>query len=131
MLPTVKTSEEGEEITVKSETRKIWSIITDLKYIYFIIYLYFPGVTIGFYATFLSNLVQHSIPQEAGQSDADYEDRINYLKGYVFIVLGVSQALTGLVMNQWFEKYCKFKLAIIGTGVVEAAAFISFLCYYL
>ena len=80
----------------------MFAIMGNFKYIFFNIYLYFPGITIGFYATFLANLVKNSIPQEPDQSDADYNDRINYLKGYVFIALGVSQALTGLVMNRWF-----------------------------
>lgn len=53
------------------------------------------------------------------------------MKGYIFIALGVSQALTGLVMNRFFEKFCKFKLAIIGTVIVELAGFLSLLCYYL
>ena len=80
----------------------MFKIMCNIKYIFFIIYLYFPGVTIGFYATFLSSLVKGSNSQEVDESDKDYEDRINYLKGYIFIALGVSQALTGLIMNRFF-----------------------------
>ena len=50
----------------------MFNIMCNIKYIYFIIYLYFPGITIGFYATFLVNLVQGSIPQETDESDSDY-----------------------------------------------------------
>lgn len=32
-------------------------------------------------------------------------------------------------MNRFAEKFCKFKLAIIGTLIVEVAAFTSFICY--
>lgn len=53
------------------------------------------------------------------------------MRGYVFIALGVSQAITGFIMNRFFEPFCKFKLAIIGTVVVELAAFISMLCFFL
>ena len=102
MLPSVKASSDNEEVTVKGEAKKMFAIMGNTKYIFFNIYLYFPGITIGFYATFLANLVKGAVPQDAGEADADYNDRINYLKGYVFIALGVSQALTGLVMNQWF-----------------------------
>ena len=34
-------------------------------------------------------------------------------------------------MNRWFEKFCKFKLAIIGTAIVELAGFVSMLCFFL
>lgn len=53
------------------------------------------------------------------------------MRGYVLIALGVSQAATGFVMNRWFEPFCKFKLGIIGTAIVELAAFVSMLCYFL
>lgn len=33
-------------------------------------------------------------------------------------------------MNRVGEKFCKFKLATVGTLIVEAAAFTSFVCYY-
>lgn len=33
------------------------------KYRYLVVYMYFPGVTIGFYATFLANMVKRSLPQ--------------------------------------------------------------------
>ncbi len=34
-------------------------------------------------------------------------------------------------MNRFAEKYCKFKLAVSGTLIVEVAGFISLLCYFL
>lgn len=53
------------------------------------------------------------------------------MRGYVFIALGVSQAITGLVLNRLFEPLCKYKLSIIGTVIVELAAFASMLCFFL
>ncbi len=63
LLPKVESSEEGEEITIKNEVSKIMNILKDKKYIYLNIYMFFPGVTIGFYASFLSTLVSESLPQ--------------------------------------------------------------------
>jgi hypothetical protein len=48
----------------------------------------------------------------------------------VFIALGMSQVMMGLVMNRYSEKYCKYKLAIVGTILVELASFASIICYY-
>lgn len=49
--------------------------------------------------------------------------------GYVFIALGVSQACFGIFMNRFGERFCKFKLTISGTILVEFAGFMSLLCY--
>lgn len=53
------------------------------------------------------------------------------MRGYVFITLGVTQAISGFIINRFFEPFCKYKLAIVGTAIVEAATFASFLCYHL
>lgn len=34
-------------------------------------------------------------------------------------------------MNRFAEKYCKFRLAVTGTLLVEIAGFVSLLCYFL
>lgn len=57
--------------------------------------------------------------------------RVNEYEGYVFITLGLSQILTGFWMNRFSEKFNTFKLATIGTLMVEMAGFVSFVCYYL
>lgn len=103
----------------------------DTKYIFLVIYMYFPGLTIGFYATFVSTLVSSSIPIDAGETTEDYDSRLNYMRGYVFIALGISQAITGLILNRFFEPFCKYKLSIVGTVIVELAAFASMLCFFL
>ena len=41
----------------------MFNIMGNKKYLYMVIYMYFPGVTIGFYATFLAGLVQKCLPQ--------------------------------------------------------------------
>lgn len=57
-------------------------------------------MAIGFYATFLFKLVGLSIKKDDGEIDDDYKKRVSYYTGFVFIALGISQALTGFVMNR-------------------------------
>ena len=47
----------------------MFAIMGNAKYKFFNIYLYFPGITIGFYATFLANLVKRAVPQDFGEVD--------------------------------------------------------------
>ena len=110
---------------------KITTILKEARYKFLNIYLFFPGVTIGFYATFVSTLVAESLPQGADESTDDYDKRIDTMRGYVFITLGVTQAISGFIINRFFEPFCKYKLAIVGTAIVEAAIFASMLCYHL
>ena len=91
----------------------------------------FPGLTIGFYAGFLYKLVKINLPQAEGESEDDYQQRLNEFNGYVFISLGFSQLFTGLIMNRVAEKFSKFKLAIVGTLIVEMAGFTSFITYFI
>jgi hypothetical protein len=65
-----------------------------------LIYFFFPGVSIAFYATFLFKLVGLSIKQDPNESDDNYKQKVSYYTGYVFIALGVSQALCGFTMNR-------------------------------
>lgn len=36
-----------------------------------------------------------------------------------------------MLMNRFAEPYCKFKLAVTGTLIVEVAGFLSLLCFFL
>lgn len=56
--------------------------------------------------------------------------RLNEHEGYVFITLGLSMIFTGIMMNRFAEKFNTFKLATVGTLIVEIAGFVSFVCYY-
>jgi len=91
----------------------------------------FPGLTVAFYAGFLYKLIKISVKQEDGEDIDVYNKRLNESQGYVFIALGLSQLLTGIFMNRFSEKFDKFKLATVGTLMVEFAGFMSFVCYYL
>jgi MFS family permease len=71
-----------------------------------------------------------SQPQEVDESDSDYNKRLNLQAGYVFIALGVSQAIFGIMLNLFGERFCKFKMLVSGTVLVELSCFISFLCFY-
>ena len=95
----------------------------------------FPGLTVGFYATYIYKLVIFSLPQEIDENDDDYSQRINFYSGLVFIVLGTSMAATGFILKFIAKKYAstydKFKMAINGTLFVEIAGYVSLLCYFL
>ena len=94
------------------------SLLKDTKYKFLFIYYFFPGLAVGFYATFLYKLIGLSIKQESGQSDDDYNKKVSFYSGLVFIALGLSQALTGLILNRVGEKFCKFKSAGFGVLMV-------------
>ena len=74
-------------------------------------------------------MVVESVPQDQGESDDDYNHRLNFSEGLVFITLGLSQLATGILMR-FAEKFCMFKLAVVGTLIVEVAGFTSFICYF-
>jgi MFS family permease len=110
---------------------KVVAIIRDGKFKFLLMYYFFPGMCVGFYATYLYKLIGMSISKDKGEEEDDYTKRVSFYSGLVFIALGASQALTGFVMNRVGEKFCKFKLAVIGTLMVEVAGFVSLLCYFL
>ena len=56
---------------------------------------------------------------------------MSFYSGLVFISLGVSQALTGLLLNRFGERLCKFRAAATITLYVEIAGFVSLLCFFL
>ena len=116
---------------VSDEVSKMTSILQNSKYRNLFLYYFFPGVAVGFYATFIYKLIGLSIIQGEHESDDDYNKKVNFRSGMVFIALGFSQALTGFIMNRVGERFCKFKEAIFGTLMVEIAGFVSLLCYFL
>lgn len=70
------------------------------KHKYLLFYYFFPGLCVAFYATFLYKLIGLSIKQDPDEVKADYNKRVSFYSGLVFISLGVSQALTGFVMSR-------------------------------
>ena len=76
-------------------------MIKNKKHISLLIYYLLPGFAISFYAGFLYKLVGNSLPQEDGESTDDYNKRISFNDGLVFIALGGSQLLNGLLMNRF------------------------------
>jgi hypothetical protein len=88
-----------DTLSIRAESQKIITLLKSKDYRYLTIYYYFPGIAIGFYATFLYKLVGYALPQEADQSKEDYDKFLNYRTGYVFLSLGVSQACVGILMN--------------------------------
>jgi hypothetical protein len=90
-------------------------MLKEKKYRFLFIYYFFPGLCVAFYATFLFKLIGLSIKREWNEEKADYNKRVSFYSGLVFIGLGISQALTGIIMSKIGERFCKFKLAVIGT----------------
>lgn len=77
------------------------ALIKDSKNRNLIAYFFFPGLCVGFYATFLYKLIALSLPIEQDESTDDHSKRVSFYSGLVFIALGVSQALTGFLMNRF------------------------------
>jgi hypothetical protein len=79
---------------------KVLAIFKEEKYKYLLTYYFFPGMCVGFYATYLFKLIGMSIVQDSGEDTTDYNKRVSFYTGLVFIALGLSQAITGFVMNR-------------------------------
>jgi hypothetical protein len=79
---------------------KVFAIFKQKKFKYLLYYYFFPGLCVAFYATFLFKLIGLSIKQNANEPKSDYNKRVSFYSGLVFIALGVSQALTGFVMSR-------------------------------
>lgn len=77
------------------------SLIKNTRYLKVHIYYLFPGLTIGFYTSFLYKLIVFSVKQDDGETDNDFQHRLNFSEGLVFISLGLSQLLTGILMNRF------------------------------
>ena len=45
--------------------------------------------------------------------------------------MGVSQVLTGLIMNRVGDKFNRYRMASFGTVIVEMAIIVSLLAYFL
>ena len=80
---------------------KVISILKDPKYLTMNLYYFFPGLCVGFYATFLYKLIDLSILPNVDEDPDEYKKRVNFYSGLVFIALGVSQASTGLLLNKF------------------------------
>lgn len=76
-------------------------LIKDSKNRNLVYYFFFPGLCVGFYATFIYKLIALSLPIEEDETVEDHNKRVSYYSGLVFIALGVSQALTGFLMNRF------------------------------
>lgn len=79
----------------------VLSLIKNTRYLKVHIYYLFPGLTIGFYTSFLYKLIVFSVKQDDGETDNDFQHRLNFSEGLVFISLGLSQLLTGILMNRF------------------------------
>lgn len=52
-----------KNLSIKNESLKIITLIKNKQYKYLTLYYYFPGVSTGFYTTFLYKLVGYALPQ--------------------------------------------------------------------
>ena len=53
----------GGEVVMATEMRKVLSMFRDPRNRGLVAYSFFPGITVGFYATYISRLVTFSLPQ--------------------------------------------------------------------
>lgn len=96
-----------------------------------LLYYTFAGVTVGCYAGFIYKLINRAFKRSDGESEDEYEKSVKFHTGLVFIALGCSQTVTGLIMNRVGDKFNKYKMASFGTLIVEFAIISSFLAYFL
>jgi hypothetical protein len=61
LLPDVKQTDDGKAFSIKSEAKKVTSMLKEKKYRYLFSYYFFPGLCVAFYATFLFKLIGLSI----------------------------------------------------------------------
>lgn len=66
LLPDVQNPDNDTDFSIKAEAGKVISIIKDGKYKFLLIYFFFPGLCVGFYATFLFKLVKLSVETNSG-----------------------------------------------------------------
>lgn len=87
-------------------------------------------MTVACYAGFLYQLIKKSYPKSQEQTDDTYNKDLKFHEGLVFIVLGCSQVVTGLLMNRFSDKFNKYRMASFGTLIVEAAAIASLVTFF-
>ena len=76
-----------------------------------LLYYTFAGVTIACYTGFIYKLINRSYKKSEGESEEEYEKSLKFHTGLVFIALGISQSLTGFIMNRVGDKFNKYKMA--------------------
>lgn len=94
-------------------------------------YYTFAGVVLGCFAGFIYKLVNKSLKKGIGENDEEFTMSLKLHTGYVYIVLGCSQVLTGLVLNRVGDKFNKYKMAQWGTLIVEFGIISAFVAYFL
>lgn len=87
--------------SLKEEAFKMVALIQNKKYISLHIYYLLPSFAIAFYTGFLYKLVGNSLPQGEDEPDDDYNQRVSFSDGLVFIALGVSQVFNAVLMNRF------------------------------
>lgn len=63
LLPDID-QKQTDTISIRGESKKIINLIKNTQYIYLHLYYYFPGVVVGFYATYLYKIVKASLPAQ-------------------------------------------------------------------
>ena len=63
LLPDVEKQPSAEKLEVKGEVAKVANLILDRKNARITFYYFFPGICVGFYATFLYKLIGASLNQ--------------------------------------------------------------------
>lgn len=130
LLPKPKKDLQQSGKTLKEQVQGIVDLIKEKGSFSIHLYYTFTGVTVACYAGYLYTLVVRAYPKADGQEDEVYKKDLKFHTGLVFIALGASQVLTGLLMNRFGDRFNKYRLASFGTLLVEASAVISLVTYY-
>lgn len=130
LLPKPKKELQQSGRTLAEQVRSIKELITEKGSFNIHLYYTFTGVTVACYAGYLYTLVVRAYPKAEGQEEENYKKDLKFHTGLVFIALGVSQVVTGLLMNRFGDRFNKYRLASFGTLLVEASAVISLVTFY-
>lgn len=95
------------------------------------VYQVLIGVSNGFYLTYLYKIIVESLPgQYSDETSEDYDKRLYYYEGLVFIAMSVAQTLCGVMENRIGERVCRFKKAFYSTIIFVVAAIASLVNEY-
>ncbi len=72
----------------------------------------------AFYSGYLYKIVRLTIIRHETESSNEFDQKINFYQGMVFIGLGIAQVFTGFSYRKYSLNLNKFKLAILGSLMV-------------
>jgi hypothetical protein len=84
----------------------------------------------AFYSGYLYKIVRITIFRLETESSNEYDQKTNFYQGMVFIGLGIAQVLTGFCYRKYSSSLNKFKLAVLGSLMVELSGIATLISYF-